>query len=367
MLSPGLGVGQASEVARFKRPARLAERPAMRYAEPKERSAELLRLTLGHMGQHEAAFNPITFTLWYEYAAGTNDALRTAIDRLANDSARLDDNTVMQLYQQHVAPADEATMERIGGEMQRLMTSVAQSASQTGSRAGAFGAQLSGLTEALASRDVAQLKPRLSEVMAGTAEMKSSVDALHSKVSASQDEIKRLRSDLERARGEALLDPLTGILNRKGFDLKLESLLALQTTPGASHCLVMLDIDHFKKVNDTHGHLMGDRVIQAVGEILRTSVTDSTHAAARYGGEEFAILLPRTSLEQCTQLAEAVRTRTKAMKIRNRNTQEVLLTVTLSGGVAAMETGDDAAALISRADAALYASKKGGRDRVTRA
>ena len=339
----------------------------MRYTEPKDQTAELLRLALAHMGKHEAAFNPITFTLWYEYVAGINPNLSAVLDRLTLAQGRLDDEAVLKLYREHIAPADADTMERVGGEIERLMAGMAKAASQTGRHAGAFGAQLSGLNDALESRDVAKLKPRLTEVMIGTAEMKNAVDALHQKVSTGQEEINRLRSDLERARSEALLDPMTGILNRKGFEQKLQALLGMTAEGDTSHCLVMLDIDHFKKVNDTHGHLMGDRVIQGVGEILRSSVTEQQHAAARYGGEEFAILLPRTSLERSTQLAEAVRARTKAMKIRKRGTQEVLLEVTISGGVAAMQPGDDAASLISRADAALYAAKTGGRDRVIRA
>ena len=336
----------------------------LRYLESKERTAELLRLALGHMGRHAAAFNPVTFTLWYEYVAGINPNLTAAIDQLTNSDSSIDDSAVLQLYKQYIAPADEETMKSIGSEMERLMASVAQSASQTGDRAGTFGDQLKGLTTALASRDVEQLKPRLTEVMAGTAEMKISVEALRDKVAVSQEEINRLRSDLERARDDALLDPMTGILNRRGFEKRIESLLAQKPGDGTSHCLVMLDIDHFKKVNDTHGHLMGDRVIQAVGEILRTSVTNAEHTAARYGGEEFALLLPQTSLNQSIQLAESVRTRTKAMKIRHRTTQEVLLTITISGGVAEMKPDDDAASLISRADAALYQAKNGGRDRV---
>ncbi len=316
------------------------------------------------MGKHEAAFNPVTFTLWYEYAAGINPALTAAMDEVLNSGKGMDDGTVITLYQKHIAPADEAVMAKISGEMERLLTSVAQTASQTGDQAGAFGDQLTGLNQALASRDVELLRPRLTEVIAGTAEMKSSVEALQQKVSTSQDEINRLRSDLDRATSEALLCPMTGILNRRGFERKIESLLSQQTADGHSHCLVMLDIDHFKKVNDTHGHLMGDRVLQAVGEILRTAVTDANHAAARYGGEEFALLLPQTSLDQSIELAEAVRNRTKAMRIRNRTTQEVLLTVTISGGVTAMKPDDDAASLISRADAALYAAKNSGRDRV---
>ena len=337
----------------------------MRYTEPKDRSGELLRLALSHMGRHEASFNPICFTVWYEHVAGINPPLSEAIGTLVAKPARIDDDTVLKLYQAHVASPDRETVDRIGHELQRLMTSVSQSASQAGHRAGHFGEQLSGFKAALASTAPDAFDPYLGDMLAGTAEMKSSVEALQQRVSRSQDVIDRLRNELERARGEALLDPLTGILNRKGFDQRLQRLLAEPPPPGTSHCLVMLDIDHFKKVNDTHGHLIGDRVIQGLGEVLRSAVTDPSLAAARYGGEEFAIIVPHSTLDRSAQVAETVRARAKAMRFRNRATQDVVLTVTVSGGVAAMQDGDDAAALISRADAALYASKHAGRDRVT--
>jgi diguanylate cyclase len=339
----------------------------MRYTEPKARSAELLRLALAHMGRHDAAFNPITFTLWYEYVAGINPKLTLALDQLSNAVGPFTDEAVMKLYLEHVCPPDDEAVTRIGNEMQRVMHSVAQSATQTGLRAGAFGEQLSGLSRALAQHGDDPLAPRVSEVLAGTAEMQHAVQALQHKVQSSQTEIERLRDDLIRARDEALLDSLTGVLNRKGFDRQLAKLVAEQPGQGSSHCLVMLDIDHFKRVNDKHGHLVGDRVIQAVGEILRTAAAGGECAAARYGGEEFAILLPMTSLDRSTQVAEDVRLRTKAMKIRDRRTHDVLLTVTMSGGVAALQPGDDAASLVQRADAALYRSKQNGRDRVTRA
>jgi diguanylate cyclase len=110
---------------------------------------------------------------------------------------------------------------------------------------------------------------------------------------------------------------------------------------------------------------MGDRVIQAIGEVLRISVTDQKNSIARYGGEEFAILLPNTTLDDGFKITEAVRQRTRAMKIKDRRTQEMILTVSVSGGVATMQHGDDAQSFIARADAALYHSKQNGRDRVT--
>lgn len=339
----------------------------MRYDQSREKTAELLRLALGHMGKHPAAFNPLTFTLWYEYAASINPELITALDLALTKPAPIDDALVHKLYEEHIVSVDAEAVERIGVDMERLMRSVVHTASQTGHHAGAFGAQLTGLTEALAANDAEALAPKLSEVLASASVMKNSVDSLQKKVSASQEEIARLRGDLERARGEALLDPMTGIFNRRGFEQKLQALITGNRTSDDTHCLVMLDIDHFKKVNDNHGHLMGDRVIQAVGEILRVSVTQEAHAAARYGGEEFAILMPSASVDQSASLAESVRERTKAIKIRKRDTQEVLFSVTLSGGVASLQPGDDAAALIARADAALYQAKQTGRDRVVRA
>jgi diguanylate cyclase len=337
---------------------------SQRYAEPKQRSAELLRLTLSHMGRHAAAFNPLTFTLWYEYVAGINPRLAEAVDAWLARGQAIDDDAVLQICEQHVFPPDLHAVDRLRIEMLKLMSGVAHTARQTSHRAGTFGEQLSGLTQALTTSDTGLIGSQLHEVLAGTSEMKQSIDTLQSKVASSQEEIDRLRADLERARGEALMDPLTGILNRKGFDLRLQELLAQPGSPGTPHCVAMLDIDHFKKVNDTHGHLMGDQVLQAVGEILRRSVSQPA-IAARYGGEEFAILLPRSTLAQSAQVAELVRARTKALKIRNRSTQEVLVTVTLSGGLASMAPGDDAQSLLARADAALYASKNSGRDRVT--
>jgi diguanylate cyclase len=338
----------------------------IRYREPKQRSAELLRLVVAHMGRHPAACNPLTFALWYEYVAGINPKLNAAVDAAAANGSPLDDAAVATLFGNHIAPADDETLGRIGLEMQQLMSNLAESASHTGRRAGTFGAQLGGLRAALGTNDTGALGPWLEEVAASTADMKQSVETLQARVAVGENEIRRLRADLDRACNEALLDPLTGILNRKGFDRRLADALDQPAGGGgAAHHLVMFDIDHFKSVNDTHGHVVGDRVIQAVAEILRTTVTDPSHAVTRYGGEEFAMLLPQSSRKQCTELAEAVRARTKAMRIRSRKTQEVLLSITISGGATEARPDDDAATLVARADAALYASKSAGRDRLT--
>ncbi len=337
----------------------------MRYTEPKDRSAELLRLALAQMGRQPAAFNPLTFTLWYEVVAGSNPRLNAAVQALQEAGTAIDDERVLLLCRDHVFPPDEDNLDRVRSDMQQLLLGVQRRAGDTGRHAGDYGAQLAELTQVLATRDAERISPQVDGVIEGTVRMKQSVDDLQAQMQASQHEVERLRLALERARSEALIDPLTGVLNRKGFDKTLRAMLDAQPPEGSTHVLVMLDIDHFKKVNDTHGHLIGDRVIQGLGEILRATVKGPQAVAARYGGEEFAILLPQTSLASSQQITEAVRARTKALKIRNRSTQEVLVTVTVSGGVAAWRPGDAADDLVARADAALYASKKAGRDRIT--
>ena len=317
------------------------------------------------MGRHDAAFNPTTYTLWYEYVAGCNPKLHTALDELQRANDTVDNETVDRLFLEYIAPVDESTLKRVSAEFQQVMTGIERSASQTGDRAGEFGAQLSGLSEALQSNDVQSLSPHLIEALAATAAMKLSAQALQQQVISSQNEISRLHADLDRARGEALLDALTGILNRKGFDQRLQSMLTQPARAGTDHCLILLDIDHFKNVNDTHGHVMGDRVIEGLGEILRSTASTPTQAVARYGGEEFAVLLPHSSLEHGIRLAELLRQRAKAMKIRLRTTQGAMLSVTVSCGVTSMHESDDAATLIARADGALYQSKHAGRDRVS--
>jgi len=339
----------------------------MRYTEPRERSAELLRLALAQMGRHDAAFNPITFAVWYEHTAGTNARLNRAIDECLRGEPRLTDQTMERLYRDFVSEVDEVAMERASTELQRVMSGMAETAARTGSQAGTFGDQLSGLNEALHDNKLESLAPLLSQAMTGTAEMRASAAELQQQVENSRREIDRLRVDLSRARDEALIDPLSRVLNRKGFDQRLRAMLDAAVTPGQAHCLVMMDVDRFKQVNDTHGHVMGDRILQAVAEVMRTTVIDPAHSVARYGGEEFAILLPQSTMDAAVALAELIRQRVSDMKVRDRRTQHVLLTVTISGGVAAMEPGDDASSLVARADQLLYAAKAAGRDRVHRA
>lgn len=157
-------------------------------------------------------------------------------------------------------------------------------------------------------------------------------------------------------------DVLTGLYNRVHWEEALRLEYARHTRYGTSAALVMLDIDHFKRVNDTFGHQCGDRVIQRVADIIREHIRDSD-IAGRYAGEAFAILLPDSDKHGGAMLAERLRIAVQALEIQHEG-QTVRCTISL--GVADLNLPlDDHKTLIESADQGLYASKKNGRNQVS--
>ena len=167
------------------------------------------------MGQHDAAFNPVTFAVGYKYSAGTNAELTRAIDECMLTKLRLGDETVTRFFRHHVNEVDEVARQRAAGEFQRVMLSAAESAARTGDRPGAFGDQLSGLTLALRANASSSLGLAIHEAIVGTAEMRDVASALLRQVVARGQEIERLRDDLSRGRDEVLIVPLPRVLNRR--------------------------------------------------------------------------------------------------------------------------------------------------------
>jgi diguanylate cyclase len=159
-----------------------------------------------------------------------------------------------------------------------------------------------------------------------------------------------------------MTDALTGIANRKHFDQALRAAATEAMEGGTPLSLAIIDIDHFKKFNDTYGHVMGDHALRLVARTL----TDCIHrrdTAARFGGEEFAIVMPGTSGPAAAVLAERIRVSLASKRVIKRLTNETLGTITLSLGVATYEPGEPLRRLIQRADSALYLAKRTGRNR----
>ena len=184
-------------------------------------------------------------------------------------------------------------------------------------------------------------------------------------VSGTVEREKRLLDHAESLRARSYVDGLTGIANRRYFDVALDRELRRAQRLGGSLSLLLTDIDSFKAYNDHFGHQAGDGCLTAVAQALASRLKRPADVAARYGGEEFAAILPDTDAVQARRLAESIREYVASLNLPHAPTA-VHPRVTLSIGVASLEKGrlEDARALIEAADKALYAAKRGGRDRV---
>jgi diguanylate cyclase len=174
---------------------------------------------------------------------------------------------------------------------------------------------------------------------------------LATQISGAYDEIRQQSAAL-MSFTQLRTDPLTGLNNRRALDDTLNTQFALLKRYNDIFALVMFDVDHFKVVNDQHGHVHGDHVLQELSRLFDESLRD-TDFIARYGGEEFVIIMPHTDLDSACLLAERLRA-----EVENR------LGVTVSGGVTTARDDDNQDTLIARADAALYSAKSAGRNRI---
>ncbi len=168
------------------------------------------------------------------------------------------------------------------------------------------------------------------------------------------EQARQLEMEVEQARTDAL----TSLSNRRKFDDVLDQAYETFQQGGDTTSILLLDVDHFKKFNDTHGHLAGDEVLRGVGRILQ-EMTGDDDLPCRYGGEEFAVIYPGRSIEQIKDKAESVRAEIAKRQFEFENLK---LQVSASGGVAQLRSSEDIASFIQRADEGLYASKEAGRN-----
>ena len=337
----------------------------MKDNESLEISAERLRLALPLMVKNGVAINPQNYTVWYEYVAGTDERLKQEIDAQLQREQRVGDEATKQLYQKYFSCQFERKLEPMQKAMREIVSllfgylaEMDDQASKYGDTLTHYGNELRG---DLAVTDVQRI---LNALVDHTQSLRSAQSSVRHRLNESTAELERLRLELETAKREAATDPLTGVLNRKGLQVALERAISEYHSGGTPLCLLMIDIDHFKKVNDYYGHLLGDKVLRLVGTTLRQSIK-GRDTAARYGGEEFAVLLPDTPLEGAKTLADQIRIAISAGRILRVDNRQSIGQITVSIGLTAHRFGEAPEQTLERADEALYQSKRSGRNRVT--
>jgi diguanylate cyclase len=311
---------------------------------------------------------PLNFEIWVHYLGDPEGPLGREIKRILAASEPFTEATADMLAAEYL-PRGRLTEEirDAGRVLDRELSSVSEAISKAHKSQAAYGQTLDQAATSIESAgDGAGLKAIVSGLTSATRKVQRENETLEKRLDASTREVARLREHLEQVRRDAMTDALTNLANRKAFDEHLEAACARADAEGSALTLAVLDIDHFKRFNDTWGHQTGDQVLRYVASVMGRVAKDP-RIAARYGGEEFAMIFPRESRGQVESALEGIRKEIGSRSLRRRSTDDELGAVTLSAGFAARRPGETASSLLDRADAALYASKHAGRNRVTSA
>lgn len=326
-----------------------------------EHSSAAMRL----MEAHGLPATPQNFALWYAYASKSDPLLGKALDGALARPDLLVASTLSDLHEQFFGQQQrDLAIYEAGHDLTGMLDDVLSAVSQANDDAELFSTALAEGAGSLAGLTDPKAIGRVVKALAeNTQQMIKQNAALQEKLEVSSQEVATLKESLIDVQKEAMTDGLTGIANRKCFDLTLRKEIECATKSPAPLCLILTDIDHFKRFNDTHGHQTGDHVLRFVATMLQRSVK-TVDTAARYGGEEFAAILPNTELDAAFALAESIRAMVAGKHLRKKQTGADIGNITLSLGVAKYRTGEPVAAFVKRADDGLYQAKRSGRNRV---
>lgn len=317
---------------------------------------------------HRTPPTPKIYEVWYSYAEGADRAVAERVDALLRRNGRVAAYDLLQVQAEQLA-AERREREGIEEANSRLERELANVLGQVQAHVDSSETYCGTLAERgrrLDESSVASIRWTIETLIADNRAMRAETHKLAGSLKQSQAQIHNLRSALRKARESELTDPLTGISNRRGFQLRIASEMERAMRDGTPLSLVLADLDHFKNVNDRFGHLIGDEVLRFFAATISRNV-DEGGLASRYGGEEFAILMPDTDLARACERAEAMRRSVEAARLYVAESREQIGRVTASFGVAEFAIEDDFASLVRRADHHLYEAKNGGRNRVAAA
>jgi diguanylate cyclase len=269
-------------------------------------------------------------------------------------------DSATRLFLRFLSPCSDVSMAALQDDLQAVLNEIVVStrdmADGVMTHSDALDTQIDALEKCTDAKAALQL---VAQVLEETRSISQFSKKLVEKMNASAGTVERLNEELLRVQRDAQVDALTGVGNRARFDAVLERLIESSVPFG----LILMDIDHFKSINDQHGHLIGDRVLRQLGKIMTTR-TRATDVVTRFGGEEFAILLPETELKYTELVAEKLRDSIQKLNMRRTDTGSSIGQVTASFGVAVHCAEEAATELLARTDQALYEAKNAGRNRI---
>jgi diguanylate cyclase len=323
----------------------------------------LVRLSLPLMSKYEIPVIPKNFAVWYEYVSGNKD-LHKLIDARIKNGEKFTAQFNERLYQECCSCKAEDILKNLRGDLQQLLVTIVGSVGELTGQTDKYESVVSKSLEKLSDDTSAgKINDVVQEIIAETKSIGRFGKEIQTKLKDSTQKLSSMQIELDHSRAEAAIDFLTGIANRKAFDEKLIQLTKEAASLNQNLCLLVIDIDHFKKFNDTFGHIVGDEVLKFTANKIKT-ILRGTDFLARFGGEEFVAILPRTPLDGAKTVAENIRSSFAITKLKAMATSKEIGTITISIGTALYQHGEESKGFIARADKALYFAKNTGRNKV---
>jgi diguanylate cyclase len=327
------------------------------------RTVAFADLALSKIKELSHPADPRNFTSWFTYAANCSPSQNWIADQTVVRTGTISPAELEKLYG-YAQPDRSDNVNRLAAgvadEVEQVMAMIDVAVGTVAT----YRDDLSHVTQQLdRAQDRDGLRAIVESLVQATKSMEVANHALTNSLKVSKQEIHQLQEKVETLRLDSLTDALTLLANRKSFDRELDRCIGDADLRNDDLCLLLVDIDHFKKINDTFGHMAGDEVLRVVAHSIKHYVKgDDT--AARLGGEEFALILPKTPLASAVTIADQIRARVMGMRFMKRSTGESIGSVTMSAGVAAYRRGEYPWTFLQRADTCLYAAKRNGRNRV---
>jgi len=335
------------------------------YTQDVAQSREIMRMVLVQLNELNLPPTPLYYTLFFERALRRDASLvKDLDDALNNNPDGLNQEQALAILDEHLLNGVIKEMGNAQNTMLRIMRNVMLQMLNTGNEFSNFASALGDFMRKIDhSNSVEDIRSLTDEVIRDSREVERNAAHTSERLTNAGDEINKLKEELENARRDARTDPLTGLPNRRGFFDLLQGHLDRRQESKENFGLVLADVDHFKRINDGYGHLVGDKILRFVARTLQANVKGQD-SVIRYGGEEFAIILPSTGFHGAMTVANQLRQKISTSRLRLAESGRELGDLTISLGVACPQMGDNPETLLRRADECLLQAKREGRDRV---
>ncbi|MGH6697385.1 GGDEF domain-containing protein [Sphingopyxis sp.] len=322
---------------------------------------ELAASITSFLVDNDLEVSPANLLLAHGAFSGRNPRLARQIVAQAQSAAGISQNWLDGLGEQDSGQPDRADLDRLMTRLETNLESFHANTKEARTVTSDYGSELE---QHVIDLEQLQKTGRIVSNLADLAKvMLDRTRKAEDDMRKSEDEAKALRRSLERAKRDAEVDYLTGLPNRRAFEVLLDRHHKEARAACEPLSVAFCDIDEFKKVNDIHGHDAGDRVIKAIADTLARISNDHCHVA-RHGGEEFVMLFRGLTPTQAAEKLDDAREALADRRLINRKTDEPFGQITFSGGVADVFGYGDTRAALKAADAALYKAKAGGRNRI---